>query len=154
MDINKAALIGLVGVVASYALSNKVSEIQSRIIIGDIGIDDVDFKLSSIIMEMSMPVKNASSSNLSFDGFVGYLDFKGHKIADITILDTVQLTSGQVVKIPVKATIWYTTVISEVVALWDDLKQILTTRKFNGEMFIKGVVYSGALSFNTSNRIF
>lgn len=154
MDNNKVTLIGLALIGGAVALSNTVSDIQSRIIIGETEMVKHKFQLSGIELDFEMPVKNASDHNLSFDGFVGHLTFKGHSIADITILQTIQLTAGQVVKIPIVTKIWYTTVVAEVAALWNELKTIIQTRKFNGEMYVNGVAYSGGLSFNINERVF
>ena len=101
-----------------------------------------------------MPVKNASTDNLSFDGFTGRLEIRSRGISDVNILQTVPLTAGQIVKIPIKVTVYTTTIIGEALALWNEFLQMLRTRRFNEEAYLVGKAYSGSLDFDIKQRIF
>ena len=152
--MDNKVIVGLVALGGAYALSKTVEQLETRIIVGDIAFVNSNLHLLTLNLSLEMPIKNATTTNISFDGFVGGLQFRGHKIADINILQTVQLTAGQIAKIPIDVTIYNTTLISEAVGLWEDFLKIIRTRKFNEELWIEGVVYSGALSFNIKKRVF
>lgn len=154
MENNKGLIVLAVGAAAFVSLSNMVSSAMDRIIIGDIEMINYNIHLLETDIHFEMPVKNASESNLSFDGFVGNFEVRGHSIANVNILETVTLTAGQIVKIPITVKVYTTTILGEALAFWEQIKVMLQTRRFNEEAFLKGTVYAGALDFSINQRIF
>ena len=152
--MENGGLVVLAGAAAFMALSDKLTEVQQRLIIGDIEMVDYQIHLLETVIHLEMPVKNASNENLSFDGFTGHFEVRSHSISDVNILQTVALTAGQIVKIPIKITVYTTTILGEAVALWNDVLEMLRTRRFNEEAYLTGKAYSGSLDFTIKQRIF
>lgn len=150
----KAVLVIAAGAAAFVSLSNTVSSTMERLIIGDVEMTDHRIHLLQTELFFEMPVKNASEGNISFDGFKGAFIVRDHQIADVNILETVVLTAGQIVKIPIKITIYTTTILGEALRFWNEIKQMIQTRQFNEQAFLKGKVFTGALSFDINQRIF
>jgi hypothetical protein len=153
MEGKTIAILGA-GALAFMLVNDKVAHTTERLIIGDIEMLNYNIHLLQTDIFMQMPVKNASVDNLSFDGFKGYFVLKNNAIAEVNILDTVVLTAGQKVNIPIKISVYSTTLLGEFAHLWDALKTMLQTGKFNEEAFLNGTVYTGAFTFDIHQRIF
>jgi LEA14-like dessication related protein len=138
----------VIGVAASFKRAS------DRLIFGEMKVGAINVHLTKTNISLEFPVKNASNTTLPFDGFKGAMFFKNTQIADVNVLETTRIEANKVSNIPCEVTIYTSTIISVLGSSWNDLKKVIQTRQFNGDVTVRGEAYSGQFTFKVNQKIF
>jgi LEA14-like dessication related protein len=138
----------IIGVAASFKRAS------DKLIFGEMKVGDINVHLTKTIIDLVFPIKNPTNTTLPFDGFKGAMFWKNTQIANVNVLETTQIEAGKISNIPCEVTIYTSTIISVLGSTWNDLKEVIRTRKFNGDVTVRGEAYSGQFTFKVNQKIF
>ena len=127
--------------------------IAGKLIFGDLAINDVDIYIYGAVLEMTLPIKNNNEVSLPFDGLDGFLEYKNMNFASVKVLESVVIKGHEISVVQIKSTVYWTTVLSLGSAILAEIKALIGKKSFNGEVYLKGVAFSGQLKYNLNNRI-
>jgi len=143
-------LVGGVAAAVGYTLWAKTTAVNN-LVVKDFKYQSLEWSGLSGVLHLIMPIQNVSNTSLTFTGFSGWIYYKvGSQTKDllpVTIDQRQTIKAHETTMIPVAIDL-------SVLSLGASILDMIKSKSWLKNAFVRGNILVGALSFKTDNKIF